>query len=265
MTHLLASLLTGMTAGVPSGSQIKAEAGRELPEGPGFEKVLHEKTGVTRDPQKEPVQENQHDQGSPGDGKNTNETREAAGSTGKGSNHEGLGQGQPIGVTLLGGTFGARVRAPALTFMLPTGAGPEDMAAAIRTQVLRFTAARNLDPGSLDNLRIAISSRELGQVEVDLSARGDKLEVEIVASGRETEAVLRKTSGDLKEGILARADRYRQVDVKVSTRASQEEETPDRQPRQGSGRDTEQNQGQRPDQEAEYAQDMDPDPMEERS
>lgn len=265
MTHLLASLLTGMASGVPNGSQVRAEAGRELPDGPGFEKLLHEKTEVAREPSRDSVHDNRNDQGTAEDGKRTNENREAPAGSGQGNDPSSMRQGSNIGVTLLGGTFGARARVPALTFMLPSGAGPEDMAAAIRTQVLRFTAARNLDPGSLDNLRIAISSREFGHVEVDLSARGDKLEVEIVASGKETEAVLRKTSGDLKEAILARADRYRQVDVKVSTRASQDEETPDRQSRQGTGRDAEQNQGQQSRTGAEGAMEHDADPMEESS
>jgi len=265
MTHLLASLLTGMTSGVPSGSQVRAEAGRELPDGPGFEKVLHEKSEGSREPSKDSVHDNRNDQGPANDGKRTNESREASSGSGQGNDPSSMRQGPNVGVTLLGGTFGARSRVPALTFMLPSGAGPEDMAAAIKTQVLRFTAARNLDPGSLDNLRIAISSRVLGHVEVDLSARGDKLDVEIVASGKEAEAVLRKTSGDLKEGILARADRYRQVDVKVSTRASQDEETPDHQSRQGTGRDSEQNQGQQSGTGAESTMEHDADPMEERS
>jgi flagellar hook-length control protein FliK len=120
--------------------------------------------------------------------------------------------------------MGAGVRIPSLTFMLPEGSGTEDLAAAVRTQVLRQVANRQLDPGSLDNLRLAISSRELGQVEVDLKASGDRLEVKIVTAGREAESVLRRTSGDLKEALLARTDRFRDVEVKVENRAAAEEE-----------------------------------------
>jgi flagellar hook-length control protein FliK len=107
----------------------------------------------------------------------------------------------------------------------------------VRAQVLRTVAARQLDPGALNNLRLAISTRELGQVDVQLNAAGDRLKIEITAAGREAETALRRSSGDLKDAVLARSDRFRQVEVRVDGRTLAEsdegqEENPGR-----SGRD----------------------------
>ena len=60
-----------------------------------------------------------------------------------------------------------------------------------------------------------------------------------VAGGQEAESVLRRTSGDLKEALLARTDRFRDVEVKVENRAAAEEEDQggdERKSNQGDGR-----------------------------
>jgi len=250
MTHLLATLLTGGPLGALNRLRSRAAGNTEPDSRPGFEQLLREQPAKSEDRSNEVTREAEQMKDRP-TGKEPSPESKGKNQMNPSSTELPVDPGSPLtGVTLLGSSLGSRIQVPALTFMLPAGSGPEDLASAIRTQVLRFASVRNLEPGSLDNLRIAISSRELGQVEVDLSVRDGKLEVDIVASGREAESVLRKTSGDLREALLARTDRFRQVDVKVSIRAGQEEDTPERNSGRGSGRNQDQrpegDQGQRP-------------------
>lgn len=238
MTHLLATLLTG--------GRFTAMKTSPSPEGPGdvagqsFDRMMRERTETVQDNRHpEPGPEGRGDERAAGDHDgSTNGRAGESGVTSGTSSQEALASR----VTLLGVRLGGGVRVPSLTFMLPEGGGVEDLAAAVRTQVLRQVANRQLDPGSLDNLRLAISSRELGQVDVDLKASGERLEVKIVTAGREAESVLRRTSGDLKEALLTRTDRFREVDVKVENRTAAEDEDhgrhgrEDGEPSRGNGR-----------------------------
>lgn len=228
MTHLLATLLTGgRFSAMKTGPSAE---NRGTPPQHSFDEMLQERT--------EPAMESrthQSDSGKP-EGERTGDRNVDSGTGESGAGNGSQTQdAQTSRVTLLGVRMGAGIRVPSLTFMMPEGAGPEDMAAAVRTQVLRQVANRQLDPGSLDNLRLAISSRELGQVDVDLKASGERLEVKIVTAGREAESVIRRTSGELKEALLARTDRFRDVEVKVENRAAAEEESPERDGRRGQG------------------------------
>lgn len=232
MTHLLATLLTGGRFTTMNSGSAPESSGEVS--GSSFDQMMRDRT--------ETVAENRGHEAEA-------DNREGGRTDSRHPEPVQGGQGGPEGetptseslasrVTLLGVRVGAGVRVPSLTFMLPEGSGPADLAAAVRTQVLRQVANRQLDPGSLDNLRLAISSRELGQVEVDLKATGERLEVKIVTSGQEAESVLRRTSGDLKEALLARTDRFRDVEVKVENRATAEEED-----QGGNGRESSQGNG----------------------
>lgn len=237
MTHLLATLLAGGRFGPVDPAKAQTPARPESQE--AFGRVLEEagnrhQDGADSAPGDRPVQERPAE-ARRADGESAS-GRPAAG----GENGNGFGPASGTRITLLGAIPGARLNLPSLTFVLPAGAGTADLAAAVRTQVLRMSATRQMEPGALDNLRLAISSRELGQVDVEMNASGDRLKIEITAAGREAESALRRGSGDLKEAILARGDRFRQVEVRVDGRTLREgedarEDHPGRSDQEGRG------------------------------
>jgi hypothetical protein len=214
-----------MRPGGPTPEPLRCPSNTPEPGGEAFDRMLAER--------RERVETNRAESGAPqdedgraaeSDPPDERTVRAASDRPRNGEADAGAGKAGRNGITLLGARFGTGAATPSLTFVLPSGAGPADMAEAVRTQVLRLAAARQIEPGAVDNLRLAVTSRELGRVDVDIAARGDRLEVSIRAAGDAAEAALRRTSGELRDGILARTGQYRHVDIKIEGRNTAEQE-----------------------------------------
>jgi hypothetical protein len=109
----------------------------------------------------------------------------------------------------------------------PRPTGTADGGASITRQV-SGGLARALADGATEAVRIRLQPEHLGRVDVQLTARGDQLQVVLAAGTVEAERALRENIAELVDGLGRGAARYQNVDVRVETREGAEDRSQQR-------------------------------------
>jgi len=111
----------------------------------------------------------------------------------------------------------------------------------LRSRLAADIAAQYSNRNGLQTLTMKLNPEHLGQVDVQLQAKGNHLSVRLQVANREAETALRENIKELADSIQKQTGKFQQVDVRVDLKQSENLDRQAQDERSGNSRDDDTN------------------------